>query len=277
MRLPLLVLVSGCGFQPQSAQLVVDAAVVDPDVMRDTGIFVTWDLDGMSGRGVPSSATQWQDLITNNALSMTPPNGLWLMQEQSGPIAPTIGAVMIPGTNTNAGTYRRGVPGWTRVAIATTANQNTAFGNNTASELPDVSTSSMTILVYYATPTPTNQTTSIVFGGSGGGFAEVGLDSANHFKLSVGSSNATGTVDHGTGVVPIILKMDVDHSQQVLYVDHEKVAGTYGSLASSRGLLLAAANHTSPEGRWLYMAAWYGAGAELTDAQVSSLLIALGW
>lgn len=256
---------------------MVDAPVVDPDVMPDTGLSVTWDLDGTSGHGVPNSAAQWQDLITNNALSITPPNGLWLMQAQSGPITPAIGAVMIPGTNTNAGTYRRAVPGWTRFAIATTANQNTAFGNNTASELPNVSTSSMTILAYYATPTPPNQTSSIVFGGSGGGFAEVGLDSASHFKLSVGSSNATGTVDHGTDVVPIILKMDVDHSQQVLYVDHEKIIGTYAPLASSRGLLLAAANHTAPEGRWLYMAAWYGAGAELTDAQVSSLLTALGW
>lgn len=276
MRLALLVLLSGCGFEP-SAATPQDAAIAIPDIKPDMSIPVTWSVDGASGRGVPDSAQQWNELIANNGLSISPPDGLWLMQETGGPLVPTIGTVVLSGSNTNANTYQHAVQDWTRHAIATTANQSTTFGNSSSSELPDVSSKSMMILLYYATPNAPTQQSSIFFGGSGLGYAEVGIDAADHFKLTANSVTNTGTFAHGRDVVPIVMKLDIDHAQQVLYVDHEKISGVNSPLSSSRGLLLAAAVHPDPEGRWLYMAAWYGASAEMTDTQVNSLLTALGW
>ena len=268
-------LLNGCGFQP-SAATPADSKIV-PDIKPDMGISVTWSVDAASGRGVPDSAQQWSELIANNGLSISSPGGLWLMQETGGPLVPTIGTVMLSDSNTNASTYQHAVQGWTRHAVATTANQSTTFGNSSSSELPDVSSKSMMILLYYATPNPPTQQSSIVFGGSGPGYAEVGIDSTDHFKLTANSVINTGSVAHGRDVVPIVMKLDIDHAQQVLYVDHEKISGVNSPLAGSRGLLLAAAAHPDPEGRWLYMATWYGASAEMTDTQVNSLLTALGW
>ena len=274
----LLLFLVGCGFQPGAA--LNDAETDAPaDALVDGTAMVTWDVDSTSHKAVPSTTQQWADLISQKQLTIAPPMGLWLMQDTSGALVDSIGTVMLAPSNASASNYHHAVPGWTRDAIATIAGQNIAFGNNNNPSLPDVSSKSMTVLLYYATESIPFAESSIVFAGSGGvnSLAEVGIDTAGHYKFTVHGTATTGTISHGPAVVPVVLELDHTHGLQQLTVGQETFSPAYAALNSSTGLLLAAANHTDPEGRWLYMAAWYDSAAEMTTAQVSDLLTSLGW
>jgi len=259
----------------------IDAPAVDTaiDAHSDASIDIPWAVDQTSGKACPANSSQWASFIEKKQLGISLPGGIWSLQDAGGTLVDDVGTTGLVPSNTDSSTYRQDVVGWSRLSVAASGGQNTTFSNNVAADLPDVSTTSMTVLLYYATAKAPSLTRSVLFAGSGtaASAAEVGIDASSHFRFTVGATSAVGTVDHGTSVVPIILKLDHTHLQQRLTVDRELITFTYSALNSSRGLLLGAAHNQTPDGRWLYMVAWYGSAAELTDTQLDALQTALGW
>lgn len=275
MRWVPLLVVAGCSFTPGAAgsDATTDVRIDTPDATP------TWVVDSTSKKACPANAAQWSDFLAAHGLAMAPPNSVWTMQDAASPLADAIGTVDLTQHGTDQPVYGMPVAGWTRVAIATSDDNDVSYYNITDPGLPDMGASSMLILLYYATVQSPAQTRSVLFGGAGNPpmIAQIDLDPSNHFILTAANTSATGTIDHGVGVIPLVLRIDRAHSEQHLIVDHEVIAPMYIPLASSRGILLAGANNRAPAGRWLYMAAWYGSRAEIADAEASTLLTALGW
>ena len=273
MRLAiLLAIIGGCGFTVEPA-LVVDAPVdVPPDVVP-----VTWAVDVTSGKPCPANTTEWQDFIAAKGLQLAPPSGLWLAQDASGALADAIGSVSLMPFGTTG--YRISVAGWSRSAVGLADNAVAGFSNMSSLTLPDVAFSSMTILVLLAIPSIPPAPRSLVFAGSNSPatFAQVNVDAARHFSLTVNTTSATGTIDHGAAPIPLVLKIDRTNGQQKIITRQETIAIANTSLGSSRGLFLGGANDRAPESRWLYVAAWYGSNAEIADARITALLAALDW
>jgi hypothetical protein len=62
-----------------------------------------------------------------------------------------------------------------------------------------------------------------------------------------------------------------------LITDRETIDVPNTALGSSRGIFIGSAGAPAPDGRWLYMAAWYGSAAEMDKSTIDALLGALGW
>jgi len=272
----LLLLMVGCGFQVPASTAVPDAPVdVPPDVAAN------YTIDPSSGKACPADVPEWSSLIEVRDLNVTAPDGLWPMQDltSSNILEDVIGTADLAPRN--APLFRQSVSGWTRVAVGMPDFSNREFFNNSASTLPDVATTSMTILMVLQIASPPNPAgpRSILFGGSGqvGFRADVDLDANRHLRLTINSTFAAGTIDYGTSVFPIVLKLDVRNQQQKILTPQETVQIPYVPLIASRGLVIGGANNSSPDLRCLYLAAWYGADAEISDADVRSMLTAMGW
>jgi hypothetical protein len=247
------------------------------DVPSDPPPNAKWAIDATSGKSVPGTSVEWLAFIADKQLGITAPDGLWLMQEASGTLQDSIGMVHLASIGSVAAQYQQTIAGWTRRAVKSVDGSDVSF-SNTTDALPVVSNTSMTVLMYYATTTNPQGKRSILVAGCCAGYATVSIDGARHFGLQVNTSgNATGTLDHGSEVIPLVLKLDKTSSRQVIITNRETITPPYTQLGSFKGLFLAAANGGAPEGRWLYMAAWYGANAEMSDASISALIKALGW
>lgn len=266
----LLAILGGCGFS-------ISAENVDAPVDVPSDVPVTWAVDPTSGKPCPASAFEWQDFLSAKGLQIAPPDGLWLLQEANGVAADTIGTVNLMPFGTIG--YRLPVTGWSRSAIGLADNTVAGLSNMSAPSLPDVGFFSMTILVLVAFPSLPPAPRSVLFAGSGSPmtFGQVNVDSARHFRLMIDATSATGSMDHGAAPIALVLKIDRTNSQQKIITKQETIAVPYSPLGSSRGLFLGGANDRAPDSRWLYMAAWYGGDAEITDAKVASLISALDW
>lgn len=270
MRLALVLAIWGCGY---SHGTPIDANGDGADVPDDR--VITWTVDAMSQKATPASAAEWSDFIAAHQLTMSPPQGLWLMQDTAGLLNDAIGTVDLASFGTPA--YQQAVPGWTRRAIATTDGEYEGFQNQTNTSLPDVAVTSMTILLYYSTDAMPPAQRSVLFGGCCFGYAEVDLTAGTQLVFKTNQATTSGSVSHGAGTIPILMKHDIAHSRQVVFTDKDLVAAPFTPLMTNRGLFIGGANRPSANARWLYLAAWYGAPAELSDSQVQALLTALGW
>lgn len=273
VRLAAFVLVAaGCGFSTQ--EIPTDSPPPIDVIDTPPG---NWTIDSSSGKSTPITADEWSEFITAKGLLIAPPDGLWPMQDTSGPLVDVLGTVdLMP---IGPWTYQQMVTGWSRRAVATTDGAGALFRNTTDTSLPDVATSSMLVLLVYRNNGTPTLMRSLLFGGSGvpATLGQVDIDTASRLKLTVGSNSATGTVNYGADAYPLVLKLDRTNSQQKILTDREIIAPPYTALGSSRGIFLGAANNAAPDGRWLYMAAWYGAHAEISDAEIMKLFAAMGF
>lgn len=237
-----------------------------------------WTIDAMSGKSVPGTSVEWLNFIGAKQLAINPPDSLWLMQDTSGSLQDSIGDVDLASVGNDSAKYQQSITGWERKAITSADGAGVLFSNTTAAALPNVGNASMTVLMLYATVGTPGGTRSIVVAGCCTGYATLSVNAARRFLFQVNTTgNATGLVDYGSDVTPIVVKLDKLSSRQVIITDRETVMPMFTQLEPYKGLLLGAANGAAPEGRWLYMAAWYGANAEMLDAHITALIKALGW
>jgi hypothetical protein len=226
--------------------------------------------DATSGWYVPANATEWTDLLAGTGLPN--PSSLWLDQETSGNFADSIGSVTLtapPGTG-----YFVSVPGWSRKAWRWLDTAGAAVGTLTG--VPDLHSSSMMVLSLQAITNTPSATRSIMLMGAGGAMTNnvtVQYNSSDLYQLETDSTTVTGTVNHGTGVVPQVLRYVVGTGISKLFVENEvlSVNGTPPPTGSI-GLGFGAEYFSSPAILHPYAAAWYGSAAELTDAQVATVI-----
>lgn len=268
---------AGCGFEVAGPSSSIDASADADDTDAPDAVQITWTVDDASGNATPASAAEWHDFIVAHDLSMAAPDGLWLLQEASGVVHDSIGTIdLMPSGPVK---YLQPVTGWTRKAVRTDDGTGASFLNTTATSLPDVGSTSMTILLVYQTASTPAAPRSVLFGGGGvpSTLGQLDVDAANHLVFTAGGMMATGTVSYDTDVLVAVMRLDRAANQNHLVTHREVIAPAHVPLGASRGLFLGGASHAAPAGRWLYMAAWYGSHAEMNDAELQRLLAALGW
>jgi hypothetical protein len=271
-----LLVVGACGFSVPDQPVDAPSESIDapPDV-----ITVSWAVDSTSGKAVPANAVEWTAFLKEHGLSrIAAPSGLWLLQEPVGPLVDSIGTVVL--TPFGSPSQAQPVPGWTRKGVGVPDGSNSGFGNKLDTALPNVMTQSMTALTLVVLPSgPPGALRTVMVEGSSSldAFARADVSPAKRLEIRINTTSATGTQDPGTTAAGLMLKLDVTHGEQKVITRKETVALTNTPLTTSRGLYIGGAANPAPDAKWLYLVAWYGAKAEITDADARALLTALDW
>jgi hypothetical protein len=264
-------LLAACSFDHGVA--TTDGAV-PPDMPPDV-VTPTWDIDAMSKKGVPGAPFEWSNLLAVTGVQTQPPDHVWLMQESTGSLADSVGAINLDPLN--APSYRNAVSGWSRAAVGThdtNANQgflSTATGN--------LNGPAYLLLLYMAVASTPNSERSLVGIGAGSDHRYVSLTSAPVFKgTGIGVTPATGVVDPMASAHPIVIKLDPTALTYTVYTDQEKLSVGWTGTGGTGGLfILGNAIVGAAEARYLYGALWVGQSARIDDASVKKLLKGLGW
>lgn len=240
---------------------------VGTDQIASQGLAVT--KDATSGIYCPANATEWATVLAAAGISSGGPSLLWKCGEAAGNLADSIGA--FTGTVTAGSpalSYAQPVAGWSRKGIAA-ADSTTGNVLNTDAGLPDLSTTSMLVLAYLIPSKPATAKAVLALGTTSllADVTATPRPGINNGALVGGSFDPTGQVE------PWTLQNDVTHSAQVLYTLNDHITATYSARAGKSLKLFS----TPPACTALYLAAFFGAAAELTSAQVKTLQQTLGW
>lgn len=221
----------------------------------------------------PANATEAAAWL--NGLGIGAPIALYQLQEAAGPFIDSISGINL--TN-GAMTTNAPVTGWSRLAIKATPDGSGNFAENIGS-WPDLHNTSQTLLLLIAvTNTPSGGRTILGLGGASAGDIFVNYNASNQYVITDGTNTATGTVNHGTGVVPLLVR----HNQTIGLTDDlfvgsftaaEKISKTFHApVAGATTFGFGAFSLTTPVMELLGAIAWDGSAAEMTDAQVVALL-----
>jgi hypothetical protein len=228
--------------------------------------------DATSAIYVPSSLAQWNQTLSAAGISNGPPGWLWLLQEASGALADSIGSA--PLTNLNSMGYQGAVTGWSRVAMNTGADGGAAgLANVTDTALPDLSAESSLVLMYAEISSAPAADRSVILSGD----VTANVTAANLPKIVNGANNGTGASSVTTAVRPWVLRHNVTATTTSLFTDLEKVTATYGASGATKRIFFGAGLLNAPIWKILYAVHFKGAAAELSDAQLRTLLQRLGW
>jgi hypothetical protein len=227
--------------------------------------------DSTSGKYVPANASQWAEALAQAGITSGGPHGTWLMQEPSGTLADSIGASTLSVTSM---TYANAVSGWTRTAMgATDAGANNVLFNSTDTNLPDQTATSALMIGYIAIGATPAADRGVMLNGGVRGI----VTSTNVPKASNATNTATGASSVTTVVRPWVIRHNLTLTTQSVFTDLEKVTPTYAAPVATKRVYFGGLLETCPTIRVLYGAAFKGAAAELTDAQLRTLLTRLGW
>lgn len=226
--------------------------------------------DSTSLKYVPASSAEWATVMTTAGIGSGGPSLLWLCQEASGNLNDSIGAF----TGTVSGTplsYQQVVAGWTRVGVSG-GDAGTGLADNTSASLPDPATAATLTLSYAivsATPAAVRQVDVI----GTANIATTRVNTTPRLQAVSGGNVATGGVSNPTGAVrPFVLLDDAVAVRTVGYTDQEKLPTTRAATTGKRTRLA-----FDFPGTVVYRAQFHGAAAQLTDAQIKTLLQTLGW
>lgn len=227
--------------------------------------------DATSGIYVPASATEWTNFRSYNSLSAANPNSLWLCQESSGNIADSIGSLTLNASSTPL--YQQTVTGWSRKAVGMDS-ANDCF-RQLAGTGPDISTTSQTWLTIFFIPSAPAGARDII----GSGNCTCQIDSSGRGAIKVISTSTFGTTNITNTVTPFAFKYDRTGGTAKVFNSSDKVTGTYnsGTTDGQKGIGQCVGAGSSSFGNHLYACMWSGANAEMTDANLKSLLQAMGF
>lgn len=267
---------NGAGTEGQVTPLLVGTTLITATLGAISGsetLTIAVDIDAASGKGVPSTAFQF------TMLGLTLHSG-WLAQEASGNLA-GFGPSAFTLTANATPLYQQAVAGWTRTASAfnQTVAQRFMAGAGTG---PNPASTSVLWLAYYVGQTGPGGQRGVISAGTNVAIGHT--NTSNSLRLACVGVNTDDTTTDPVGddlVHPLILKYDRTNSAVVMYTDEVKTVGTFNSGATDNnkgygGGPLFTASPPALSGV-LYGFVLSGANAELSDAQVKTLLQALGW
>lgn len=229
--------------------------------------------DATSLKFVPATAAEWTDFV--NGLGIGALHNLHGLQDVASPVADAVGTAPLAGSAT---AFASAITGWTRKGAFQGDTGGASIANLTDTNLPDLNATSMTYvgLLFVTTITPTTLPGGLFMMGPGG--TEINnvvaeLHSGGEWQLTDGTNTAVGSVNHGTGMVPFVLRYNQTAGTVDLFVggfsgSPEKISKTFvRPPAASRGIWLCAAYHNSSGTTWSFLATLSGASAEISDAQ----------
>lgn len=221
--------------------------------------------DASSLRYVPADTSEWQQILSGTGLNA--PSSIWLCQESSGNLADS-GSGGRTITVTGTPTYRATASGWSRVGVKPTDNTAT-YGSCT---IPDVNANSALLLQFFSLNTPASALRGLNrFTSTASHYA--GMLANNKLGAVSGPSSDAGHTQAGTFVV--VTKLDRSRSEFAAYTQDEKVNPTWDAPPSSTDLLVFGHAAAASDATLVYAAFWTGSDAEMSDAQVQTLLDAL--
>lgn len=254
------------------------AVGVGEDQLAVTASLVGVAIDAASAKYVPANLTQWQTVMAAAGVGSGAPSSLYLLQEASGNAADSIGALPLTAGGTLA--YQQAVPGWMRVGIKTTAG---SVGTllTTAAGLPDILTTSCSLLAYVLLPTfAATLRTVVQLGTPFNTEASAELNGTPKTMIFQCDPNTTvGAVDNTSVVRPIWITVNRTGIVSALDTDLEELTAVL-SAAAGKQYLLGGDNIMSnnPDNcTYIYAVRFDGAAAELTKSQRRSVLQTLGW
>lgn len=226
--------------------------------------------DATSGIYAPATLSEWNTTMSAAGLATGAPSAVWPLQEASGNPADVLGAYPLTATSL---TYQTAVSGWSRKAVSWTASST----SKAATSIPNTSSSSVLLLLYFymgATPGGTR-----ALGGFGGGTgATIEVLTTGNLRCADGANTADGATAMTANVVqPTVLRYNNTAGNTTLYTDKEKITPLYAALSGTTVAIGSANSVTTVAGGCLYGVMFLGAAAELSDAQVKSLIQTLGW
>lgn len=230
----------------------------------------SWTLDATSGMGVPTDS-EWAAVMTAAGIGSGEPNHLWLCQEAAGALADSKTGGSESLSAFNSPLYQQAIAGWTRKAVRCDdpgdAFYSTLIGNTT--------TESITVLAYLYTTTPAAYR-NVINLGTGTGARLMRMSTAPIYDCAGNGGQATGLgVSDPSGVVrPVIVTVNRAAGRFGVYTDQEKIVPVYTVPAGGGAYFSFEGCETS---RVLYAAMFRGTRAEMSEAQIKSLLQTLGW
>ena len=230
---------------------------------------VTASKDATSNIFVPASATEWTNL------GLTAPDFQWECQDAASPLAAAIGGITLASAGTGH-TYQDTVSGWSRKGIGTQDNLTQDWASTNAG-LPDVASNSVMYLILHRPPAsnPAAARKVATVGTSPATSIQVTATGKYTFIGGANTANSTTTVTGG-GVVPLVLKYNRTGSETKGYTNADKVTVTFSGTGTGKQVLLGGSTASASQ-EFLAVYLWKGANAEMTDAQVKSMLQTLGW
>jgi hypothetical protein len=254
------------------------ASGIDQDPVRPPiggGVIPGVTRDAASGIYCPASAAEWTLLMAAAGLATGNPSALHLMQEASGTLADSIGTFPLATSGTGV-TFQQNVGGWSRKAWMTTSG-GTGLAQNTDVALPNIGTNSLLGLGYVLN-TAVAVTRDVIGGGAaatrilGQSFATTGQARAMcNVNTQLSAGNMAGQVR------PWAIQINRTASSAALSLDAERVVPAFSAGATGQSLTLGNIVAGASTSLYLYVAWFFNAAAELTLAQMRTLLQTLGW
>ncbi len=228
--------------------------------------------DATRGVYVPATDAEWTIAMAAAGISSGNPMAAWLMQAAADPTPDEIADADL--TTTGSVAFQQTVTGWDRdaVEIGDVGGFN-AIINNTDADLPDVSATSALVLAYIQiTGAPAADRGVLCCGDMRATVTSTLLP-----KIGNGTNTGTGGSSVTDAVRPWVLQQNRTASTSELFTDLEKVSATFAESGATKRVFFGGAFDPAPGMKMLYGALFKGAAAELTDAQIRTLLETLGW
>jgi PKD repeat protein len=156
--------------------------------------------DALSTWYVPATSAEWVTFLADSAgtvgaIAKSPPTSLYLMQEASGNLTDTIGAITLTAANTPA--YQQSITGATRKGVLCADGTAKAFSSASAS-LPDISVTSMMSVAIVQTPAAAPAVNrNLIAMGVGANRSHIGIEA------TTGKARATSGVNTATAAASV--------------------------------------------------------------------------
>lgn len=240
----------------------------DPDAFDGPGGIPGVTRDAGNLNYYPANAAEWTALMTEAGLATGNPSSAWTLQNASGNPADTIGTVNLTSTLT---LYQQTVPGAARKCIrGVDGTANSRLVNSTTA--PNPSLTSTMQLMYLDIPAAPAAVRDVALGAPN---YDLRFNTTGKLRLVAGASADLVSVAALTQQW-VVLQCNITAGTTKVFTAQEKFTGTY-VLPTSAVLLAFGGQSTSVAGiGYAYAAQFTGTAAELSDAQVKTLLQTLG-
>lgn len=230
--------------------------------------------DAASKKYFPASTAEWNSFISQTGMPYSAPTSIYNFQDLSGnPV--DVGSDNITLTAAGTVSYQNSVAGYTRKSCDTADGGANLFGSTSAT-LPDISVTSMAVLLVWRAPTsaPAASRTLLYLGDTVKG-AAFKVDNTPVLTFNIGGNAANGGSPINT-VKILLAKVDVTNTLARGYTDTDKLAPAWDAPNSGKRLNFGIS--PSPNSGNLWACVWKGAQAEkFTDGVTKSTLQLLNW
>lgn len=225
--------------------------------------------DATSLKYLPANTTEWNELLANTGLPA--PSSLYGCQEASGSLVDSVSARN--ATAFGSVLYQQTVPGWSRKGVKASADNGANYFATAVSSIPNVNANSVMLLEVRKVGTDP---------ASGfRGFNNIGIVDYASAQLvpgkllrarEVSNFSSIGTTGY-SGDLILVTKLDIARGEFVVYSSTGEVLKSgFTTPTSSTQMLYMGDGLNGTNSSLMYMALWTGLQAQMSDAEVATLL-----